>query len=150
MNSRAGVIVALVVALVVLTVPFWYALGQRVTGRSQAAPDIPKPTNAENCVENNMRARHMQVIDEWRDAVVREGQRVYPSQDHRDPHTGEPVEYVMSLTETCLLKCHSTEENPKTDEAGNVLSVQQRFCNECHQFANIRPNCWDCHLEGSP
>jgi hypothetical protein len=147
MNSKAGVIIGLVIALVVLTVPFWYALGQRVTGRSQPAPEIALPTAEDmgcpekdrHCVEDNMRARHMQVIDEWRDAVVRDGiTEEYESQDH--PGSS----YVRSLTKTCLLQCHASAEPDST------VSVQQRFCNECHQYANIRPNCWDCHLEGSP
>lgn len=150
MNSKAGVVTVLVIAVVVLTVPLWVALGQRVTGRLKPAPEIPKPTNSELCIMKEPRAQHMQVIDEWRNSVVREGKSVYKSQNHVDPKTGEPVEYVMSLTQTCLLECHASEKDPATDAEGNVLSVQQRFCNECHQFANIRPNCWDCHLEGSP
>ncbi len=144
MNSKAGVVIALVIALVVLTVPFWYALGQRVTNRLQPAPVSVVPTGeGMHCVEKNMRARHMQVLDEWRDAVVRDGKKMYQSQDYRDPDTDEPIEYEMSLTNTCL-KCHASADPEST------VSVQQRFCNECHQYANIRPNCWDCHLEGSP
>ncbi len=143
MNSKSGVIVGLVIALVVLTVPFWYALGQQFMGKSVSKPSVPKPTNAEKCIEENMRARHMQVIDEWRNAVVREGVT--------DPYrASDGNEYERSLTKTCLMQCHSTEEEPKTDEAGTVLPVQERFCQECHEYTNIRPNCWDCHLKGSP
>ena len=40
MNSKAGVVIGLIIGLVVLTVPFWYALGQRITGQS----DLPAGT----------------------------------------------------------------------------------------------------------
>jgi hypothetical protein len=138
MNSKGSVIFGLVIAIVVLTLPFWYAMGQRVTGRSEPAPSVPKPTNSEHCVEKDMRARHMQVIDEWRDTVVRDGvAEKYESQDF----PGEA--YERSLTKTCLMQCHATAEG------GEGATVQDRFCNECHQYANIRPYCWDCHLKGS-
>jgi hypothetical protein len=123
----------------VLTVPFWYALGQRVSGQSDPAPSPALPTNAEHCIEKDMRAQHMQVIDEWRDTVVREGiTEKYKS-------TSFPGEtYERSLTKTCLMQCHAT------GDVDSTVSVQERFCNECHEYANIRPNCWDCHLTGSP
>jgi len=128
----------LVVAIVVLTLPFWYALGQRVMGQSDPAPSVPKPTNSEHCIENDMRARHMEVIDEWRNEVVREGTTErYESKDY----PGESFE--RSLTKTCLMQCHATAET------GEGATVQERFCNECHAYANVRPNCWDCHLKGS-
>jgi hypothetical protein len=146
MNSKAGVVIGLIIGLVVLTVPFWYALGQLATGQSDPPPSLALPTNAERCVEANMRAVHMQVIDEWRDAVVRDGVTdKYESTDF----PGEL--YERSLTKTCLMQCHATakvDTNLVAD--GQAMSVQQRFCNECHQYANVRPNCWDCHLEGSP
>ncbi len=141
MNSRVNVIFGLVIAIVVLTLPFWYALAQPKAARK--APAMPRPTNSDRCIEEDMRARHMQVIDEWRNTVVRDGvAEPYKAADGN--------EYERSLTKTCLMQCHSTEDQPKTDEAGNVLPVQERFCQECHEYANIRPNCWDCHLKGSP
>jgi hypothetical protein len=135
MNSKVAVVIGLIIALIVLTCPFWYALA---AGRPDPPPSSALPEG--HCIEKDMRARHMQVIDEWRDAVVREGiTEEYESEDF----PGES--YVRSLTKTCLLECHA--HDGRADEG---LSVQQRFCNECHQYANVRPNCWDCHLEGSP
>ena len=77
------------------------------------------------CVESAeyMRDSHMVLLDEWRDAVVREGHRTYVSS------TGERHE--MSLTKTCL-GCH-------TDKS--------KFCDRCHDFVGEAPYCWDCHVD---
>ena len=37
----------------------------------------------------------------------------------------------MSLSNTCL-DCHSN----KTE-----------FCDRCHDYASVRPYCWDCHID---
>lgn len=140
MNSKTTVVIGLVVALVVLTVPFWYAFA---AGSPEPAPILDLPQG--NCVEQNMRARHMEVIDEWRNEVVRKGTTdKYESADY-------PGEfYERSLTKTCLLQCHANAQaEAMTTQAAQVLTVRQQFCQQCHNYANVRPNCWDCHLEGS-
>ena len=95
-------------------------------------------------MEENMRGRHMDVLEHWRDAVVREGEKTYESEDF-------PNEvYDMSLTKTCLLQCHAAaEDGVDSAEANSPLTVRQRFCQQCHDYADARPNCWDCHREGS-
>ena len=56
--------------------------------------------------------------------VVRNGETEYMST------SGEP--HTMSLTGTCL-SCHSNRDT---------------FCTACHDYANVEPTCWDCHVEG--
>ena len=141
MNDKKIIVVGLVVALIVLTLPFWYSFAG---GRPEPAPTLVLPSG--HCVEKDMLARHMEVIDQWRNDVVRDGVTdPYESQDY----PGEC--YEMSLTKTCLLQCHANAQAEATaDGTGQSLTVRQRFCQQCHDYANVRPDCWDCHLEGSP
>jgi hypothetical protein len=74
-----------------------------------------------------MRASHMVLLQDWRDAVVREGVREYTTAD------GRTVQ--MSLTGTCLRACH-------TDKAA--------FCDRCHDYAHVKPSCWSCHVADAP
>ena len=69
-----------------------------------------------------MRSKHMEVLDDWRDSVVREGNRMVEVEG-----LGQ-VE--MSLTRSCL-GCHGSYEN---------------FCKKCHDYADVTPYCWDCHI----
>ncbi len=138
MNDKTTIVLGLVVALVVLTLPFWYAFA---AGRPDPAPSPALPSSG-HCIEKNMRAQHMEVIDEWRNEVVRNGTiDKYESKDY----PGEL--YERSLTKTCLLQCHAGAQAETT--TAEVLTVRQRFCQQCHDYANVRPKCWDCHLEGS-
>ena len=68
-----------------------------------------------------MRENHMQLLVDWRDQVVREGSREFKAADGQI--------WEKSLDKTCLA-CHS---NP------------DQFCDECHTYADVRVNCWDCH-----
>ncbi|RXK89574.1 sulfur reduction protein DsrJ [Chlorobaculum sp. 24CR] len=81
------------------------------------------PIDSSKCIlpTEYMRAHHMQVLNKWRHDSVREGNRTYvnPQGEHFD----------KSLN-TCL-GCHGS--NPM-------------FCFMCHEFANVKPTCWDCHL----
>jgi len=66
---------------------------------------------------------HMQMLNDWRDQAIRNGQRVYVATDGK--------EYVVSLQNTCM-DCH----NNKT-----------KFCDQCHNYAGVTPYCWECHIE---
>jgi hypothetical protein len=98
-------------------------------GRVSAQPliSLNTPTiermDEKHCVESSeyMRAEHMQMLDQWRDAVVREGKTHYVSA------SGQPFE--MSLDDGCL-KCHSNRDE---------------FCDSCHDYASVEVYCWDCH-----
>ena len=64
----------------------------------------------------------MQLLATWRDSVVRDGDRFHIMPD------GSIVE--KSLTKTCL-GCHVSKE---------------KFCEECHTYASVKPYCWECHV----
>ncbi|MBM3300878.1 MAG: sulfate reduction electron transfer complex DsrMKJOP subunit DsrJ [Deltaproteobacteria bacterium] len=87
-------------------------------------PKLEVGTLEKQCIESTpyMRAYHMIMLNTWRDAVLREGKRVYVSS------TGK--RWDMSLQNTCT-KCHAK----KTE-----------FCDRCHNTLDAAPNCWDCHI----
>ena len=88
-------------------------------------PAIQKlPEKERVCIEPKayMRENHTKLLDEWRDQVVRDGNRDYK---------GYTKKYTASLQNTCM-KCHSNYDN---------------FCNECHKYMGIKPYCWDCHVD---
>jgi hypothetical protein len=70
-----------------------------------------------------MRAEHMQLLNNWRDSVVRDADAVYKSD------TSGKV-FQMSLQNTCM-HCHSNKK---------------KFCDECHNYMAVKPFCWDCHI----
>ena len=120
----AGKIVAgLAVFVVLATSPLWY------NAISAAPPDAPElktpPNGSTQCVEatDYMRANHMDLLDEWRDTVVRENVRTYTSE-----LSGR--NFDMSLSDTCL-DCHSNKD---------------QFCDSCHTYSAVQPYCWDCHV----
>ena len=120
--ADAGKIAAgLLVFGALVTGPVWYGLG-RGTG---APPDLAKPAGEKQCIEPTsfMRARHMELLNGWRDAVVRRDEHVYVASDGK--------RHEISLTGTCL-RCHSDTD---------------KFCNRCHQYAGVEAFCWDCHQQ---
>ncbi len=137
MKDKLVIVVGLIVALVVITFPFWYTLG---AGSSpQPKWEIPEG----KCVEADMRAQHMSLLNEWRDAVVREGKNEpYTSKAHGTSHE-------MSLTKTCLSGCYvqATDAKAASVEEDVPTATRAEFCNQCHDYANVSPTCWDCHLE---
>jgi hypothetical protein len=118
MFDAAKILVGLGAFVGLISAPAWYG-----AGKSGQPPELQKPTTAKQCIEPTafMRARHMELLDGWRDAVVRRGEKVYVSSDG--------THHEMSLTGTCL-RCH---EEP------------DKFCNRCHAYAAVEAFCWDCH-----
>lgn len=121
MYDAGKVIVGLLVFLCLITFPVWYNVG---SGKGDFKPDLQLGTQEKECVapKIQMRASHMQLLDTWRDTVVRDGPRLYRAWNGKT--------FQMSLTKTCL-KCHSKKE---------------KFCDECHSYAGVDPNCWNCHV----
>jgi hypothetical protein len=119
MYDAGKVIPGLIVFLGLLTIPVWYNAG---TGMSDHEPKLDKP-KGESCIESAeyMRAHHMELLNDWRDRVVRDGERYIEIGG---------VQWEMSLTNTCM-KCHD-------NKAG--------FCEQCHDYLGVAPYCWDCHL----
>ena len=128
MHDGSRILPALGAFLVLVTYPVWHAVA---TGQDARVPKLAKPAEATQCVlptpemqeARQMRRTHMQLLMTWRDEAVREGERVYVSASGRH--------YDKNLTGTCL-QCHA-------DKAG--------FCDRCHQYLQVTPHCWECHVD---
>jgi len=125
MYDAQKIVPGLLVFLVLMTFPVWFN-----KGKAAPPPNLALNTPAiqqlkdKRCVESKdyMSADHMQLLDSWRRAVVREGDRFYRASDGK--------EYAMSLSGTCL-GCHSNKE---------------QFCDRCHNYEGVKPTCWSCHV----
>ncbi|HLA48081.1 MAG: menaquinol oxidoreductase [Nitrospinae bacterium RIFCSPLOWO2_12_39_16] len=126
MYNGSKIIVGLIVFAGIVTFPFIYNLG-KVNAKPEPKIDTPviQQLKEKNCIESKefMKANHMQLLNKWRDMVVRNGKRVYVNSK------GE--KYEISLQNTCL-KCHSNKKE---------------FCDECHNYMSVKTHCWNCHLE---
>lgn len=122
MYNTKYILGGLAVFLIIAALPFWYNIA---TGSAAELPVIEPHATGEACVLEaaEMRANHMQLLDEWRDAVVREGHRTFV--------TGDGREFVMSLSNGCL-DCHTSKA---------------QFCDVCHGYSGVEPNCFDCHVD---
>ncbi len=122
MFDTGKIIVGLIVFLVLISFPLWYNVAK---GKAGYVPELEKPTTADRCLAETdyMTSNHMNLLNEWRDLVVRNGQRVYV--DSRG------VKYEMSLSNTCL-NCHTNKD---------------KFCDRCHDYMGVQPYCWDCHVD---
>lgn len=121
MYDGGKVILGIIAFVLLFTSPVWYNMA---TGRAVEPPELVLPEKAEKCIEpaEYMRTNHMQLLNRWRDSVVRRNNRIYVATDGQ--------EYLMSLTETCL-DCHAGRRN---------------FCLKCHDYEAVTPTCWDCHI----
>jgi hypothetical protein len=116
------IIPGLIVFLGLVCLPILYNMSN---GAAEAKPELVKPAGMSACIEDSeyMRRAHMDLLVDWRETVVRTGERIYTST------SGE--KWVMSLSGTCL-DCHENK---------------QEFCNRCHDYMGVKPYCWDCHIE---
>lgn len=122
--NRVPIVIGLIVFIVIASLPVWYNLA---SGKSAAPPELPLPDPEvhPNCVAplEYMRSSHMVLLNEWRDSVVRDGDRIYEAYDG--------TKYNKSLSQTCL-GCHESRE---------------QFCNQCHGYIGVEPYCWECHID---
>lgn len=123
MYDKAKITAGLLFFLALFGSPFWYGW---TLGRSEQ-PSIVLSEEAKavgKCIESveYMKANHMDLLNTWRDKVVREGFRNYTA--------GDGSTYKMSLSNTCLA-CHTNRAD---------------FCDRCHNFEAVTPTCWNCHV----
>ena len=121
--DKGKVISGLILFVVILAFPFLYN-----SGKAAPAPErilTEKAKAAKECIEPKafMKSEHMQILNDWRGSVVRDGKRLYVSSSDK--------EFDMSLSNTCL-DCHSNKAD---------------FCDKCHNYASVNPYCWDCHID---
>jgi hypothetical protein len=127
MYNGGKILLGLIIFIALVTAPFWLS-GKQATAKPDPKVDTPEilklPESERKCVEPTafMKKEHMKMLNEWRDSVVRDGLTIFTST------TGK--QYTMSLQNTCM-KCHSNKS---------------KFCDECHNYASVKPYCWDCHL----
>jgi hypothetical protein len=121
MYDGGKIIVGLVIFLALVTLPIWYNVAR---GDAVNPPELEKPEGSTQCVEDTeyMTGFHMDLLNKWRDEVVRDGDRFYTNS------RGEQVE--KSLSNTCL-SCHSDKD---------------KFCGRCHNYMGVEPYCWECHI----
>ena len=122
MYDAGKIIIGLIVFLVIITFPIWYNVAM---GKATYFPELEYPVDAGQCVADSayIRTNHMDLLNTWRDEVVREGKRLY--------HTPDGRKFEMSLSNTCM-DCHNKKEE---------------FCDKCHDYLAVDPYCWDCHIE---
>jgi hypothetical protein len=125
MYDSGKIITGLIIFVGLFTSPIWYNLYQGKEALKEPNLILPTKENQKECIRSNkyMRSYHMEMLNDWRYEVVREGKRSFVSS------TGKT--FNMSLTKTCL-NCHS-------DKA--------QFCDQCHNYVGVSPYCWECHLE---
>jgi len=125
MYDKNKIVIGLVIFVAIVTFPFWYNLG-----RASTAPEpklSEKAKAAKECVvpKVDMKSEHMQILDLWRDTVVRDANRVYKTSK------GKTFNMSLSTGEDSCMGCHE-------DKA--------EFCDKCHNYASVDPYCWDCHI----
>jgi [DsrC]-trisulfide reductase subunit J len=162
MYDAGKVLIGLVIFCVLFTSPVWYNLA---VGEEIVQPDLGpaelyvKENGLENkCIDENMKADHMTILNRWRDEAIREGKRDLPDSD-----------FKKSLSNTCL-ECHTYVSRSELVEIKKVASKKaggdnklfeklmengiaakkgpryEAFCKSCHNINNVTPFCWDCHL----
>ena len=96
-RDTGRIVLGLVIFLVLVSFPIWYTATQRPVGLP--ARSWSTRQGETQCVESKeyMRAWHMDLLNEWRDSVVREGVRTYTSEadHHRVRH--EPAEHLHEV-----------------------------------------------------
>jgi hypothetical protein len=122
------IIIGFIIFVGLIAFPVYYDFGKATVTPDPKVdtPEIMKlPESERKCIEPKefMQREHMQMLDDWRDWVVRDGNSIFTASDGK--------QYTMSLQNTCM-KCHSNKD---------------KFCDECHNYAAVTPYCWDCHIE---
>ena len=117
MYNAKYIIPGILFFLALIFTPVAYNMGKGF----EVKPELPK--DQKDCIEDakTMRDKHMQILNEWRNEAVRDGNRIYVN--------AKGQKYVKSLTNTCM-GCH-------TDKV--------KFCDRCHDTVGANPYCWDCH-----
>jgi hypothetical protein len=123
MYNKGKIFTGLVIFVLLFAFPFFYQAGR--TAQAPQPELTEKAKQAKECVESKaeMTTRHMQLLNQWRDAVIRDGDRDYRAKNGKV--------YLASLQNTCM-DCHSNKT---------------KFCDQCHNYMGVAPYCWDCHVE---
>ncbi|MBL0143991.1 MAG: Hdr-like menaquinol oxidoreductase cytochrome c subunit [Betaproteobacteria bacterium] len=112
----AGILRAAIVATLLLS-------GSAMGPVASAAGPALDPPRSGPCVEDPklMRRSHMEFLRHDRDDTVRRGIR--------------PVKHSLAA----CVDCHANAKD------GQVLGSEQHFCQGCHSYAAVKPDCFGCH-----
>ena len=129
--NKGPVFLGIVIFLALALFPFYNNFG-KTNKKPDPKTDTPeimeyeKLNGKKECVESKewMRGEHMQLLNQWRDSVVRDDNRGYVSNANHK-------RFNMSLQNGCM-HCHSNKK---------------KFCDECHNYLSVKPYCWDCHIQ---
>lgn len=119
------IIAGLAVFVIAVLSPFWFNMATETEAAPK--PELTGPAaTAKKCVldKYDMRANHMSLLDEWRDSVVRDADRMYTGVN------GHSFNMSLSTGENSCLGCHNEKD---------------KFCDRCHTYASVEVYCWDCH-----
>jgi hypothetical protein len=128
--NKGWIFLGIVVFLAIALFPLYSNIG-KVNAKVDPKVDTPaimkweKRYGKKECVESKafMRTEHMQLLNDWRDSVVRDDNRSYTSNANHK-------RFDMSIQNGCMV-CHSNKK---------------KFCDECHNYMAVKPYCWDCHI----
>lgn len=120
MRDLKIIIPLLAAVLLAAALPVLYGL---MPGQKPAPPKLELPAGEKACIlpTAEMREKHMALLSDWRESVVRTGDRAPVMIGNRA--------FAKSLSGTCM-KCHAKKS---------------AFCDRCHASLGAAPACWDCH-----
>ncbi len=157
MNDKIKIVIGLVSFLVLTSSPFWLNIAtgtdwarpnevvEQEVARLRADPGLPcalkqsDKERAQGRPNREMIDKHMALLLEWRDQVVRDGDREVPEWWQDAKGQGRVVRgrrLEKSLSGGCLV-CHTKKKPGETE---------YKFCDACHTYVQIDPYCWDCHV----
>jgi len=121
MHDAGKVILGIIVFLALITFPIWYNVAN---GKAGYTPELERAAHGDNCVRDSawMTGNHMDLLNQWRDEVVRQNSRYETGPDE--------VTDEKSISYTSL-DCHQNKD---------------KFCDRCHDYMGVTPYCWDCHI----
>ena len=121
----------LVSAVLALTLSVPAAAGD---SGSAIKPNVPKAVKGDKCVEDTavMRREHMDMLKHQRDLTMRQGIRTKK----------------YSLKE--CINCHVPAEEEAAVQPGETTAANSKhneghFCMNCHAFAGVKIDCFECH-----
>ena len=125
MNKNRFIALGLILFVLAFALPVLLNLGKpntvtqppALSQDEQALQELARKLGVKDVAE--FRAKHKQVLADWKNLAVRDGKRIYVTPDGR--------EVPISLKD---------------------LSSNAELCNTCHDYVGIeKPSCWTCHVE---
>ena len=103
-----------------------FALFSFAVDAGAPVPDIPEAIKGKQCVEETdfMRRNHMEILLHQRDDTLRRGVRT-----------------KKHSLKNCFT-CHVVKD---ADNKPVTVKNPKHFCRECHDYAAVKVDCFECH-----